>query len=116
MQSAGGTEQRQAAVPSNGDVTIGPPYTTQPALTAQGAQRGTTFVVQWNMTSARTFNGTSPTFDGAECSGPRPGECCHKVSPLVGVDCLAYVPGVMAWAYRAMLRSCHCCGWSVTQW
>eukprot|EP00037_Helgoeca_nana_P037273 m.15329 g.15329 ORF g.15329 m.15329 type:complete len:149 (-) comp8631_c0_seq2:801-1247(-) len=78
--SAGGTrtEQRQAAVPSNGEVTIGPPYTTQPALTAQGAQRGTTFVVQWNMTSARTFNGTSPTFDGAECSGPRPGECCHK--------------------------------------
>jgi iron(III)-enterobactin esterase len=30
---------------------------------------------------SRVFPGTDPTFAGAECHGPTPGECCHKASP-----------------------------------
>ena len=67
-------------VPS-GDHTTSPPYTVDPALTDQGNPRGRFFSFLMVTNESAAFNGSSPTFVGAACHGPQPGECCHKLSP-----------------------------------
>ena len=66
-------------IPS-GDHTVEPPYSVDPALTELGNPAGRYFSFLLETNQSRIFNGTSPTFVGAECHGPTPGECCHKAS------------------------------------
>ena len=66
-------------IPS-GDHTVGPKYDVDPALTDLGNPPGTFFSFLMKTNLSNIYNGTSPTFVGAECHGPSPGECCHKAA------------------------------------
>lgn len=74
------TAQAADRIPS-GDHAVAPPYAVDPALTAQGNPAGSFFSFSLQTNASRVFNGSSPTFAGAACHGPTPGECCHKDSP-----------------------------------
>eukprot|EP00041_Stephanoeca_diplocostata_P016760 m.331360 g.331360 ORF g.331360 m.331360 type:complete len:398 (+) comp20474_c0_seq3:237-1430(+) len=68
----------EANAPGGGSFTIHPPYTTDPALTRRGNPTGKIFTFTLPMNHSDYFNGTDPTFEGAGCLGPNPGECCWK--------------------------------------
>ena len=67
--------------PSDGEITVSPPYTIDAALTNLGAPRGTFFNLTLTTASSPFFNGSDATFVGTACDGPTPAECCHKAPP-----------------------------------
>lgn len=82
----------------DGSFVIGPPYTVDPALTPQGNNAGRFFSFNMNTSLSKVFNGTSPTFANASCSGETPGECCHKTGACE-VNALRNISVYIPWNY-----------------